>query len=123
MNLLGIIKSGLAAGLLVNLSQYSLNSVVLQVPRETMAFWVAYGFALGFLVAWFYAWMLTRGWDAGVRTSILAGGIIWLVAGGLNVAFTGYHVIGVVWTLADMVVAGILAGGLYTEPEALPSGD
>ena len=123
MNLLGIIKAGLAAGLLINLSQYSLNTMVLQVPRETMAFWVAYGFALGFLVAWFYAWMLTRGWDPGARTSILAGGIIWFVVGGVNVVFMGYHVIGVFWTLADMVVAGILAGRLYREPEALAAGD
>lgn len=123
MNLLGIIKAGLAAGLLINLSQYSLNTMVLQVPRETMTFWVAYGFALGFLVAWFYAWMLTRGWDSGARTSILAGGIVWFVAGGLNAAVMGYHVIGVFWTLADMVVAGILAGALYREPEALTAGD
>ena len=123
MNLLGIIKAGLAAGLLINLSQYSLNTMVLQVPRETMTFWVAYGFALGFLVAWFYAWMLTRGWDSGARTAILAGGIMWFVVGGLNAAFMGYHVIGMFWTLADMVVAGILAGGLYREPEALPAGD
>ena len=123
MNLLGIIKAGLAAGLLINLSQYGLNTMVLQVPRESMAFWVAYGFALGFLVAWFYAWMLTRGWDSGARTAILAGGIMWFVVGGLNVAFMGYHVIGVLWTLADMVVAGILAGRLYRKPEALLAGD
>ena len=123
MNLLGIIKAGLAAGLLINLSQYSLNTMVLQVPRETMTFWVAYGFALGFFVALLYAWMLTRGWDSGVRTAIMAGVVGWLVAGGLNNAFMGYSAIGLFWTLADMVVAGILAGRLYREPEALPAGD
>ena len=123
MNLLGIIKAGLAAGLLINLSQYGLNVMVLQVPRQTMTFWVAYGFALGFFVALLYAWMLTRGWDSGVRTAIMAGVVGWLVAGGLNNAFMGYSAIGLFWTLADMVVAGILAGGLYREPEALPAGD
>ncbi len=122
MNFFGIIKAGLAAGLLINLSQYCLNTMVLQVPRETMAFWVAYGFALGFFVALLYAWMLTRGWDSGVKTAILAGVIAWFVAGGLNNVFVGYTAIGLFWTLADMVVAGILAGGLYSEPEALTTG-
>lgn len=123
MNLLGIIKSGLAAGLLINLSQYILNTMVLQVPRETMAFWVAYGFALGFFVALLYAWMLTRGWESGAKTAILAGVIAWLVAGGLNNVFMGYSAIGLFWTLADMIVAGILVGGLYREPAALATGD
>ncbi len=123
MNPLGIIKSGLAAGLLINLSQYALNTMVLQVPRETLAFWVAYGFGLGFLIAWCYAWLLKHGWESGLKTSVSTAITICFVAGGLNVMVMGYSPIGLYWTLADMIVAGILAGRLYGDPEALASGD
>ena len=115
MNKLRIIKSGLVAGLFINVSEYFVNVMVLQVPRETMAFWVVYGFVLGFLVAAMYAFLLRRDWDAGAKTAAIAGIIVWIVAAGLNNVVVGFSVVALVWIFAEMTVAGLLAGRLYSK--------
>ena len=115
MNMLGIIKSGLVAGLFINVSEYFVNVMVLQVPRETMMFWVVYGFVLGFLVATMYAFLLRRHWDPGAKTAAIAGIIVFIVAAGLNNGVMGGSVVALVWIFAEMTVAGVLAGRLYSE--------
>ena len=115
MNKLQFIKSGLVAGLFINVSEYFVNVMVLQVPRETMMFWVVYGFVLGFLVATMYAFLLRRHWDSGAKTAATAGIIVFIVAAGLNNGVMGGSVVALVWIFAEMTVAGVLAGRLYSE--------
>ncbi len=115
MNMLGIIKSGLVAGLFINVSEYFLNVTVLQVPRESMVFWVAYGFGLGFLVSYLYAFLVDSQDSPGPKTAATAGIIVCIVAAGLNMWVMGFSVIALVWILVEMTVAGLLVGRLYSE--------
>ena len=57
MNTSGIIKGGLVAGLLINVSEYVLNTMVVPVEGGggSIAFWVVYAFVLGLLTAYLYA--------------------------------------------------------------------
>jgi hypothetical protein len=116
MNYLGVIKAGAAAGLLLSLSQFGWNAMVLREPGGP---WLGYNIALGFWFAWLYAWLLTRGWDSGVKTALLAT----VITGFGLVGGTVTSAIGMVWSLASMVVAGVLVAKLYREPEGAPSGD
>ena len=117
MNYFGFIKAGVAAALLISLSDYGFNAMV---PRESGGPWLGIQHRarirarLG----------CTRGCsraagDAGVKTALLATVICLLVAGGLTIT----SAIGWVWSLASMAVAGVLVAKLYREPEAPPSGD
>ena len=71
----GIIKGGLLAGLLINVSEFVLNSFVV-VPEggaeSSIAFWVVYAFVLGILVAYMYAVARPR-WGAGPKSAVCAG--------------------------------------------------
>ena len=103
------------AGLLINVSEYILNVMVLQVPSESTVFWVVFRFALGFFVAYIYALLLQRDWNSGPKTAACAGIIVWFAAAGLNHVVVGFSVVASVWILVEMNVAGLLAGRLYRE--------
>ena len=115
MNKLQFIKSGLVAGLFINVSEYFVSAMVLQVPSESMMFWVVYRFALGFLVAAMYALLLRRDWTSGPKTAARAGIIVWFAAAGLNNVVLGFSVVAIVWILVETTVAGLLAGRVYGE--------
>ena len=117
MNKLRFIMSGLVAGLFINVSEYFLNVTVLQVPRESMVFWVAYGFVLGFLVSYLYAFLVDSQDSPGPKTAATAGIIVCIVAAGLNMWVMGFSVIALVWILVEMTVAGLLVGRLYSEAQ------
>ena len=123
MNTSGLIKGGLAAGLLINVSEFVLNTLVVPVPEGeagSLVFWVVYAFLLGLLVA--YVSALTRArWGAGAKTGIYAGIVVWLLhtllpaAGMANMGLMDLSLVGLGWTLVEMSVAGVLAGRLYRE--------
>ena len=123
MNASGIIKGGLVAGLLINVSEFVLNTLVVPVPEGgggSLVFWVVYAFLLGFLVA--YVSALSRGrWGAGARAGICAGILVWLLhsllpaAGMANLGLMDLSLVGLVWTLVEMSLAGVLAALLYRE--------
>lgn len=124
MNMSGIIKGGLVAGLLINVSEFVLNMMVLQVPEEaggSIGFWVVYAFVLGLFVAYMYALVRPR-WGAGPKTGVCAGIMVWLLhtllpAGGMwnmGMAPDGLG-IALAWSFVEMAVAGVLAGRLYSE--------
>ena len=116
MNKLRLIKTGLVASLFINVSEYVLNMMVLQVPKGIMVFWVADSFVLGFLVAYLYAFLLDCQDPPGPKTAAKAGIIIWIFAGaGLNMFIMGFSVVAMVWTFVEMTVAGLLVGRLYRE--------
>ncbi len=123
MNMTAIIKGGLVAGVLINVSEFVLNTMVVPVAAEaagSMLFWVVYAFVLGLFVAYMYALVRPR-WGAGPRTAICAGIMVWLLhtllptAGAANMGLVDLNFLGVVWTFVEMSAAGFLAGMLYTE--------
>ena len=123
MNLTGIINGGLLAGLLINVGEFALNMFVVPMPAEaagSLAFWVVYAFLLGLLVAYMYALVRPR-WGAGPKTAACAGIMVWILhnllptAGAVNMGMFELPVVGLVWSFAEMAVAGVLAGTLYSE--------
>ena len=123
MNMSGIIKGGLVAGLLINVSEYVLNMMVVPVPEGeggSIAFWVVYAFVLGLLTAYLYAAIRPR-CGAGPKTGVCAGLTVWGLhtllpaAGAANMGLMDLSVVGLVWTAVEMSLAGVLAGMLYSE--------
>lgn len=123
MNYAGIIKGGLVAGLLINVSEYVLNMIVVPVPEGeggSIGFWVVYAFLLGLFVAYMYTLVRPR-WGAGAKTGACAGIMVWLLhtllptAGAVNMGMVELPGVALVWSLAEMAVAGVIAGSLYSE--------
>ena len=124
MNMSGIIKGGLVAGLLINISEFILNTMVVPMPEGeggSIAFWVVYAFVLGIMTAYMYAVARPR-WGAGPKTAICAGIMVWFLhtlmpwVGMWNMGMTPDSLaIGFVWTFVEMSLAGYLAGMLYSE--------
>ena len=124
MNVSGIIKGGLVAGLLINVSEFVLNMMVIPVPEGaggSIGFWVVYAFVMGLLTAYLYALIRPR-CGAGPKTGVCAGLLVWalhtlLPAGGMwnmGMAPDGLPLM-LVWTAAELALAGVLAGMLYSE--------
>ena len=124
MNMSGIIKGGLVAGLLINVSEFVLNMMVLQMPEDaggSIAFWVVYAFVMGLLTAYLYALIRPR-CGAGPKTGVCAGLLVWtlhtlLPAGGMwnmGMAPDGLG-IALAWSFVELALAGVLAGMLYSE--------
>lgn len=128
---------GLAAGLVINVSEGILNAVVLaddwaQVmaamgkPAEfsggQIALFNVMGFALGIAMVWLYAAIRPR-YGAGAKTAICAGCATWTLSTLLpsigQVAMSLFPsnliAIGLVWSLVEMIVAGLVGGWLYRE--------
>ena len=123
MNVSGIIKGGLVAGLLINVSEFVLNVFVVPVPEDaggSMAFWVVYAFVLGIAVAYMYAAMRPR-CGAGPKSAACAGITVWALhtllptAGAVNMGMMELPMVGLIWSLVEMGLAGVLAGMLYSE--------
>ncbi|MDE2882935.1 MAG: hypothetical protein OXP70_13870 [Acidobacteriota bacterium] len=124
MNVSGIIKGGLVAGLLINVSEYVLNMMVIPVPEGaggSIGFWVVYAFVMGLLTAYLYALIRPR-CGAGPKTGVCAGLLVWalhtlLPAGGMwnmGMAPEGLPLM-LAWTGVELALAGVLAGMLYSE--------
>ncbi len=124
MNVSGIIKGGLVAGLLINVSEFVLNMMVIPVPEGaggSIGFWVVYAFVMGLLTAYLYALIRPR-CGAGPKTGVCAGLLVWalhtlLPAGGMwnmGMAPDGLPLM-LAWTGVELALAGVLAGMLYSE--------
>ncbi len=124
MNMSGVIKGGLVAGLLINVSEFVLNMMVIPVPEGaggSIGFWVVYAFVMGLLTAYLYALIRPR-CGAGPKTGVCAGLLVWalhtlLPAGGMwnmGMAPDGLPLM-LAWTAVELALAGVLAGMLYSE--------
>ena len=124
MNMSGVIKGGLVAGLLINVSEFVLNMMVIPMPEGaggSIGFWVVYAFVMGLLTAYLYALIRPR-CGAGPKTGVCAGLLVWtlhtlLPAGGMwnmGMAPDGLPLM-LAWTGVELALAGVLAGMLYSE--------
>ena len=119
----GIIKGGLLAGLLINVSEFVLNSFVV-VPEggaeSSIAFWVVYAFVLGILIAYMYAVARPR-WGAGPKSAVCAGIFVWVLhallptAGAVNLGTMEFPTVAMIWSLVEFALAGLIAGKLHSE--------
>lgn len=136
INMGRVIVGGLLAGLLVNISEFVLNTFVIGQDMEaamkamnrppmdnSMIVWfVVLGFLLGIATVWLYASIRPR-FGPGVTTAGYAALAVWFLAYAYPTAFMMVmHVfprkamaIAVVWGLVEIVVAGVAGAWAYTE--------
>lgn len=132
-----LILGGIVAGILVNISETVLNTVVLKRPWEeamramgkpmvmtstALMVWIAWGFVYGILCVWLYAGIRPR-FGPGPATAMKAGFVAWLLAGLLpNVAMANMAIAPAsllttsgIWTLVESLVVTIVGAAIYRE--------
>lgn len=137
INIGRVIVGGLLAGLIINVSEFVLNGMVLARDMEAamralhlppmspslMVWFVVLGFALGITTIWLYAAIRPR-FGPGVGTAVCAALTVWFLAYAYpNIFMILIHLfprrliaIGVLWGLPEIVIAGIAGAWAYTEP-------
>jgi hypothetical protein len=136
INMGRVVIGGLVAGLLINISEFLLNAVVLAndmtaamaalnrpaIDSSMIVWFVILGFGIGIMAVWVYAAIRPR-FGPGVQTAICASLVIWGLAylyPNLFMIITGLFptrlmVIATVWGLAEVLIAGVAGAWIYTE--------
>ena len=135
MNWKRILLGGLLAGVVINVSEFLLNGVVLAEQMEAdmarmgmqfaswaMAAFVVMAFIYGLFLAWCYAAIRPR-YGQGARTALITAGALWVVAYllpsvgflAMGVGSAGTYGLSLVWGAVELVIAALLAGYLYRE--------
>ena len=135
INVARVILGGLLAGLIINISEYILNTYVvadeaaalmqrLNLPAITtnqIVVFVLMTFVAGIIVIFLYAGLRPR-FGAGVGTAVIAGLIIWIIglmSGIADVVIgllpSNLLVIGAAWGLVETIVAAIVGAWVYKE--------
>jgi hypothetical protein len=138
MNTKRILWGGLAAGVLLNVTEAILNagilmddySAILEAHQLTEASWAMAGyivsmFVMGIAVAWLYAALRPR-FGAGWGTAMRAGVLLWFTTylipsiwmGAMGMGFgMGGTLLSLAWGLVEITLAGMLAGWIYQEAD------
>ena len=117
INIFGVLKGGLAAALIMNVSQYLLDLMLGTRVAPPVAV-IARTTALAIAMVWLYAAIRPR-FGPGPKTAICAGLVVW----GLSYVFQtlvggqsmGSIVVIIAWTGVEMLVASSVGGYLYHE--------
>jgi hypothetical protein len=136
INMGRVVLGGLLAGLVINVSEFVLNAVVLADDMEAalarmnlapvggsaVGVFMVLAFALGIAMVWLYAAIRPR-YGAGVRTALCAGATVWFFS--YLYPSIGYAVMGmfsagsiglaVIWGLVELLVAAVAGAWLYQE--------
>jgi hypothetical protein len=136
INAARVVLGGLIAGLVINVSEFVLNAVMLEdqmnaavqrmnlppVAGAAIGVFVVMGFALGIATVWLYGAIRPR-YGAGAKTALCAGAAVWFFAYvypsvGMTAMgmFSGsVMALGVIWGLAELLVASVAGAWVYTE--------
>ena len=136
INIASVVKGGIAAGVIMNISEFILNAAVARaqideellarnlppVASHQIAVFVIMTLLLGFVTVWLYAAIRPR-FGAGPKTAICAGLIVWslsylymaITMGVLGINSMGVVVLGVVWTAIEMMIAAAVGAYFYQE--------
>ena len=137
INVVGVLKGGLAAAVFMNISEFVLNVPVAGAQMEAelaarglppadsgaqIATFVALTAILGFISVWLYAAIRPR-LGPGPKTAMVAGLIVWACSylyAAISMAAVGVHSMGlivtiVVWSAVEMLVASAIGGYFYNE--------
>jgi hypothetical protein len=133
-----VFLGGIVAGVLINISEFLLNDVVLKadmearmtalgrtVPRTpgTVVVWVVLGFAIGIASVWLYAAIRPR-YGAGAATAARAGVFVWFFGSVVttvvivNMGLFPFSPLALAWELAQAIVTTIVGASLYRENAA-----
>jgi len=136
INIVGVLKGGLAAGLIMNISEFILNLPVAGAQMEAelashnlppvstaaIATFTIVTFLLGIATVWLYAAIRPR-LGPGPKTAMVAGLVVWALSYlyasvffyMLGTQSLELVLLGVVWSAIEMIVASAVGGYLYTE--------
>jgi hypothetical protein len=136
INLGRVVIGGLLAGLIINVGEFILNGVLVKeemdaamvalnkppVDQNMIMLFVVLGFGLGFMLVWTYAAIRPR-FGAGVKTAICASTLVWglailypnLFMIIINIFPRDMMVMATIWSLVEIVIAGIAGAWVYTE--------
>ena len=136
INMGRVVVGGLVAGLLINVSEFVLNAVVLvndmnaamaalnrpPIDNSMIVWFVLLAFGIGIMAVWVYAAVRPR-FGPGVRTAICASLVVWGLAYLypnvstmiLGLFPTRLMIIASVWGLVEVLVAGVAGAWIYTE--------
>lgn len=139
MNTGRVILGGLVAGVVIDISEYLLNGVVLAkamtdalsrlnlppISTNQIAVFLVLGFALGIATIWTYAAIRPR-YGPGPKTALCAGALVWFLAcvyPGIFMIVTSMFptqmmLIGFVWGLVELLVAAVAGAAVYQEEAA-----
>ena len=137
INLARVVLGGLLAGLVINIGESLFNAVLFAGDMEAamarlnlppvggsaVATFLVMGFALGIATVWLYASIRSR-FGPGVNTALCAGAVVWFLAyvyPSIGFAVMGMFptrliAIGIVWGLAEVLLAAVAGAWLYREP-------
>ena len=130
----GVVGGGLVAGLVINVSEYILNELVLgtafaaamaahnmpPIGGSAVALYLAYGFALGVVLVWLYAAIRPR-FGPGPKTAAVAGVAVWFLAyvtsmvSSMGLMSAHMIVITLMWGLVELVLAALVGAWRYAE--------
>jgi len=135
MNLKNIIKAGLIAGLVICLSAASMVPVVgtkidtalakFNLPpfnTASMLYFFLVSLSFGIVLIWIYAAILPR-FNNRLKSLIISVFIVWFLGyllANLSVYVYGFlplelTIIGILWGLGELLIAGLIAGRFYKE--------
>ena len=136
INLGRVLIGGLLAGVIINLSEFVLNGILLEEEMNaamaalnrppiapSMIIWfVIISFGFGFMLVWTYAAIRPR-MGPGVKTAICAATLCWglgylypnLFFYVMNLFPRNIIILTTIWGLAEVVIAGIAGAWVYTE--------
>lgn len=136
INLGRVILGGLLAGLVINISEFVLNTVVIgaqmnevlsarnlpPVGNSAIATFILFGFLLGIVTIWLYAAIRPR-YGAGPRSAIMAGLIVFFLAylySNAGLAVLGFLPVNMLliilaWGLVEILIAAVAGAWLYQE--------
>jgi hypothetical protein len=134
-----VILGGVVAGVVVNVSEFVLNEIVLKSKNEegmkalgktmptggsVMTVWILWGFAMGIAAVWLYAAIRPR-YGAGPGTAVKAGVAVWILAYVFctialsNMGVFPLNAVAFVWVLAEAILATVVGAWLYREEGAI----
>ena len=136
INMGRVVVGGLVAGLLINVSEFVLNAVVLvndmnaamaalnrpPIDNSMIVWFVLLAFGIGIMAVWVYAAVRPR-FGPGVRTAICASLVVWGLAylyPNVSTIILGLFptrliIVATVWGLVEVLVAGVAGAWIYTE--------
>jgi hypothetical protein len=135
INVARVILGGLLAGLIMNISEYVLNTYVIaeesaavmqrlglpEIGTQQIGIFVAMTFVLGIVMVFLYAGMRPR-FGAGVGTAVIAALVVWVVGFmsalvDVVIGLTPANLLGVagIWGLVETIVAAVAGAWVYKE--------
>ncbi|HSS44095.1 MAG TPA: hypothetical protein VLO07_02045 [Thermoanaerobaculia bacterium] len=135
-----VFLGGIVAGIVVNISEFLLNTVVLkndwdaamkalnksmQMTGGATTVWIVFGFLVGIASVWLYAAIRPR-YGAGPGTAVKAGFAAWFfinllsTIAQMNLDLFPSRILAVscIWALVEMIIATLVGAWLYKEEGA-----